>query len=218
MAEQKQTADVDFLTKAENFYEQNKKMLTVAGSGLLVALIAFIGFKSFYLPSKEKEAQEQMFHAQLNFEQDSFRLALHGDGNFDGFLTIANDYSFTKAACLSHYYAGICFLRMGEYDNAITHLKKYSGDDPVVEAMALGALGDAYSEKNNMDDAIAHYKKAANEVKNELVTPYYLFKAGLALKAQGKNADALKFFQQIKNEYPESTEGREIDKYIAMVN
>lgn len=219
MSEPKHEAEVDFFTKAENFFEQNKKALSIGGGVAAVALLALIAFYGFYLPGQEKAAQEQMFRAQQYFEQDSFRLALNGDGNYDGFLAIASEYGFTKAANLSHYYAGISYLRIGEYDNAITHLKKFSPKgEPVVCAMAKGALGDAYSEKNEMDEAVSYYKKAAEETKNELITPYYLFKAGLALKVQGKKDDALKLFRQIKNEYPESTEGREIDKYIAMVN
>ncbi len=219
MSEPKLQTEVDFFTKAEHFFEQNKKAISIGGSAVLVVLLGTFAFYGFYLPGKEKDAQEQMFRAQQYFEQDSFRLALNGDGNYEGFLSIIDDYAFTRAANLSNYYAGISYLRMGEYDNAITHLKKFSSKgEPVLCAMSKGALGDAYSEKNDMDEAISYYKKAADEMENELVTPYYLFKAGLALKVQGKKEEALKLFQQIKNEYPESTEGREIDKYIAMVN
>lgn len=220
MSEPKQpVAEVDFFTKAEIFFEQNKKAISIGGSVALAAVLALFAFYGFYLPGKEQDAQDQMFRAQQYFEQDSFRLALNGDGNYVGFLSIIDDYGFTKASNLSQYYAGVSFLRLGEYDNAIKHLKKFSSKgEPVLCAMAKGALGDAYSEKNDMNEAISYYKKAADELENELITPYYLFKAGLALKVQGKKEDALKLFQKIKNEYPESTEGREIDKYIALVN
>lgn len=212
------TQGPDFFTRAEDFFENNKKTISYAISGLLLVIVAIVAIRNFYLPSREKEAQSQIFKAQQYFEQDSFRLALQGDGNYSGFLKIIDDYSWTKASRLSHYYAGVCYLRQGEYDNAIKHLKKFSSSEPVISAMALGALGDAYSEKNQMNDAISCYKKAAAKAGNEMLTPYYLFKAGLALKVQGSREDALKMFNKIKSDYPNSNEGRQIDKYIALVN
>ncbi|HXH17484.1 MAG TPA: tetratricopeptide repeat protein [Chitinophagales bacterium] len=220
MAEKKpiSTPQADIFTRAEDFFEHNKKWISFGISTALVLIVAVVAINNFYLPSREKEAQEQMFRAQQYFEKDSFRLALNGDGNYDGFLKIIDDYSWTKAACLSHYYAGISYLRLGEYDNAITHLRKFSTREPIVGAMGLGALGDAYSEKNDMDEAVNYYQKAAKKANNEVISPYYLLKAGLALKVKGKNEEALEVFKKIKSNYPESNEGKEIDKYIAMVS
>lgn len=212
------TDQSDVFTKAEDFFEKNKKAISYGVSALLLIIIAGVYINNFYLPGREQEAQSQIFKAQQYFEMDSFRLALEGDGNYDGFLDIIDDYSWTKASNLSKYYAGICYLRMDDYDNAITHLKKFSTSEPVIGAMGLGALGDAYSEKGDMDEAISYYKKAASKGNNNLLSPYYLFKAGLALKTKGNKEDALELFNKIKSEYPESTEGREIEKYIAMVS
>ncbi len=219
MTQPKQAAhEQDVFTKAEDFFEKNKKLISYGAGALLALIIAGVYINNFYLPGREQEAQSQIFKAQQYFEMDSFRLALEGDGNYDGFLNIIDDYSWTKAACLSKYYAGICYLRMDDYDNAITYLKKFSTSEPVIGAMGLGALGDAYSEKGQMDDAVSHYKKAASKANNNMLSPYYLFKAGLALKAQGNKEDALEMFNKIKSEYPDSNEGREIEKYIAMVS
>ena len=159
-----------------------------------------------------------MFKAQMYFERDSFNLALNGDGNYSGFLDIIDDYNWTKAADLSKYYAGVSYLYLGKYDKAIEYLKSFGGNDKIVSSMALGAIGDAYSELNNMDDAISFYKKAARNNANGYTTPYFLFKAGMALKVQGKNSDALILFKEIKNEYPDSRQASEIDKYIAMTS
>lgn len=212
------TDQADVFTKTEDFFEKNKNAITYGVSALLVVIIAVVYVTNFFLPGREKEAQSQIFKAQQYFERDSFMLALNGDGNYDGFLKIIDNYSWTKAANLSHYYAGVSYLRLGEYDNAITHLKKFSGKEPIISAMALGALGDAYSEQEEMDDAISYYKKAAAKAGNELLSPYYYFKAGMALRATDNKKEALEVFKKIKSEYPESKEGREIDKYIAMVS
>ena len=208
----------DFLTRAENFYEQNKKAISIGGSIILIAVIGIIAFNSFYLPNKEQEAQEQMFMAQQYFARDSFRLALNGDGNYDGFLQIIDNYKWTKAASLSKYYAGVSSLKLGEFDKAIEYLDDFSSNESLVNSTALGALGDAYSEKNEMDKAVSYYKKAADKTDNKLLSPYYLFKAGMALKVQGKNEEARDVFQQIKEKYPDSNESREAEKYIPTVS
>jgi TolA-binding protein len=45
----------------------------------------------------------------------------------------------------------------------------------------------------------------------------YLMKAGNLYETMGKYEDALKVYQTVKKKYPESNEGRQIDKYIARV-
>ena len=208
----------DFFTKAEDFFEENKKAISYGTSALLVLIIVVVYINNFYLPGRENEAQSQIFKAQQYFEMDSFRLALVGDGNYDGFLDIMDEYSWTKASNLSKYYAGVCYLRLGDYENAITYLGKFSTSEPIVGAMAMGAMGDAYSETGEMDKAVSHYKQAAKKANNEVLSPYYLFKAAMGLKVKGNNKDALELFKKIKSEYPDSNEGRDMEKYIAIVS
>lgn len=217
MAQPQQPESKDFFLKAEHFFEDNKKIISIAASAILIVVIAIVAVSNFYLPSQEKEAQEQLFKSQMYFERDSFKLALNGDGNYMGFLDIIDEYSWTKAADLSQYYAGISYLRLGQYDQAIEHLEQFDGDDMIVSAMALGAIGDAYTEKGDMEEGISYYKKAARLSRDNFTTPYYLFKAGLALKVEGKQQEALELFKEIKEKYPDSNEGANIEKYIAML-
>ena len=60
------------------------------------------------------------------------KLALYGDGNNFGFLYIIDEYSGTPSANLANYYAGIAFLNLSEYDNAIKHLKSFSSNDVII--------------------------------------------------------------------------------------
>lgn len=208
----------DLFIKIEEFFEHNGKMVSIAGTSILAVIVAIVAFTNFYLPGQEKEAQEAMFQAQLYFESDSFSLALNGDGQALGFEDVISNHGMTKAADLSHHYAGICNLRLGKYQLAIDQLKKFSGDDNIISATAQGAMGDAYTELGDMAEGIAHYKKAAQISDNKLTAPYYLFKAGLALKVEGDKGAALEIFKKIKSKYPESFEAGNVDKYIAMVD
>jgi tetratricopeptide (TPR) repeat protein len=124
---------------------------------------------------------------------------LEGDttGNYGGFLSIIDDYGWTKTANLSKYRAGLCYLHLGEYDNAIEYLEKFNGKEPITTAAAYSALGDAHAEKNEVDKAISYYKKAAEKVGNNDFAPRYLLKAGNYLMMQGKKEEALEFFMKV---------------------
>ncbi len=203
------------LTRFELWIDNNKQLLSYIVGGLFVVVVGYLGFTKLYLGPKETEAQNQMFVAQKNFEKDSLNLALNGDVNYPGFLKIIDDYKWTKAANLAHYYAGIIYLKQGKFEDAIKQLKDFNGKDKMVSGMALGAIGDAYSELNQMDNAVEYYKKAAYNNENDMLTPLFLKKAGMALEFEKKYTDAKKLYQEIQTKYPNTVEGRDIDKYIA---
>jgi tetratricopeptide (TPR) repeat protein len=159
-----------------------------------------------------------MYMAEQYFEKDSFNLALNGDGNYLGFLDIMDDYSMTMSGKLARYYAGISYLKIGQYDDAIDYLKKFSTKDILLAPVAIGALGDAYLEKGLDAKALEQYEKAIAFSDNELTTPIFLMKAGKLAESTGQKEKALKYYQQVKEKYPETVEGRQIDKYIARVS
>jgi tetratricopeptide (TPR) repeat protein len=202
-------------SKTEQFIEKNQKIILIIVGAIVLVVLGYFGFKRIYLAPREKEAQSQMFMAEKYFEMDSITKALNGDGNYLGFLAIIDQYKFTKSANLSHYYAGICYLKKGEFQTAIDQLNKFSASDELVGPMAIGAIGDAYMELNNTDKAIEYYLKAADKRKNDLTSPMFLMKAGMAYEIEGKNDLALKTYTRIKTEFARTNEGREVDKYIA---
>ncbi|MBA2423139.1 MAG: tetratricopeptide repeat protein [Chitinophagales bacterium] len=201
----------------EHWVNENKKLLTYVVGGLFALVAAYLAFTKLYLEPKALEASNQMFMAEKYFTEDSLNLALNGDGNYSGFLQIMDDYKWSDAANLAHYYAGVIFLREGKFNDAIEHLEDFKGKDKIVSNMAYGALGDAYSELGKMDEAADYYKKAAYHFENELTTPMFLKKAGMLLESQKKSEEAKKLYEEIKSKYPNTVEGREMDKYIARV-
>jgi len=204
------------LTTTEQFLETHYKELLI-GLGVLVVLIAIFWVGRIYLGKQNEEAQSQMYQAERYLESDSLKLALNGDGNYLGFIDIANEYKFTKAGNLARYGAGICYLRLGQYQEAIDYLTKYSKKDKMIGSMALGAIGDAYVELGDLEQGVSKYIEAADYAANSFNTPVFLMKAAEIHELNGKYADALKLYERIQNEYPESTEGLSIDKYIARV-
>ncbi len=204
------------LTRTEQFLEQNYKTL-LTGLGVVVAVVGIFWLSKLYLNKRNDEAESQMYQAERYLEMDSLNLALNGDGNYLGFLDIANDYKFTNAGNLAWYSAGLCYLHLGQYEEAIEYLNKYSRKDKVLGSLAIGATGDAYVELGDVEKGIAKYLEAAEFGENSFSTPLFLMKAGEMHELNGNYTEALPLYERIKEEYPESTEGSSIDKYIARV-
>lgn len=202
-------------SKTENFIENNKKTLMIVVFGAIVVIGGYFFYKKMVIGPKEIEAQSAMFMAEKYFEQDSLQLAINGDGLNYGFIDIADEYSGTKSGNLAHYYLGICYRNTGEYEMAIEELESFSSDDIMISTIALGAIGDCYMELNDIEKAISYYEKAANHNANNLTSPIYLFKAGIAYEDNQDYASANKKYNAIKADYPDSREAQTIDKYIA---
>ncbi|MBN2665664.1 MAG: tetratricopeptide repeat protein [Bacteroidales bacterium] len=204
------------LTKTEQFLEENYKPLLI-GLGVLVVLVGLFWLGRMYVTKQNDEAQAQMYQAQRYLELDSINLALNGDGNYLGFIDIAKEYKFTRAGNLARYGAGICNLHLGNYEEAVDYLNKYSKKDKVLGSIAIGATGDALVELGQTEKGISKYLEAAEFADNSFNTPLYLMKAGELYESTGNYQEALKVYERIKDEYPTSTEGSSIDKYIARV-
>jgi len=205
------------LSKTEQFIEDNQKILTIITLVIVVIVVGYLGVKRFVVEPSENEAQSQMFVAEQYFERDSFNLALYGDGNYFGFLDIIDEYRITKAANLAHYYSGISFLRMGEFEEAIDYLKKFESNDHMLAPLTQGAIGDAYLELEDATEALKYYERACSMKENEFLNPIYLLKAGQVYESLGDYEKALERYEMIKTNYPESQEGRNIEKYISRV-
>lgn len=206
------------LTKSEQFIEKNQKSLTIIIVAILVIVSIYFGYNRFYLAPMEDEARSQIFAAEYNFEKDSFKLALNGNDNDLGFIEIADKYSMTKTGNLAHYYAGICYRQLGEYQNAINYLKKFDAGDVLVTPVAYGAIGDCYVELNQLKEGAKYYEKAANFSEDEFTAPIFLKKAGMVYEELKQNDKAIKLYTTIKEKYPKSQEAREIEKDIARNN
>jgi len=215
-SEEETIVDVgEAFSKTELFIEQNKKnLLTILGV-IIVVVGGYYAYKYWYVAGEETKARTEMFKAEQYFEKDSIKKAINGDGTASGFLQIADDYSVTPSGNLAEYYLGLCYLKTGKFEDAIEHLKKFDGNDVIVGPLATAAIGDANMELGKTDEAITYYLKAAEQKSNNFDTPMCLKKAAMANEEKGNYADAVKLYERIKNEFPETSEGRDMEKYIA---
>lgn len=210
--------------KTEDWVQKNQKVIMGVLTAAAIIVIGYLLYQKFVVGPKEEDAAEQMFVAEKNFQlaldapkADSlYNLALNGSEGKFGFVKIAEEYSGTDAGNMANYFAGVSYLNLKKYPEAIASLEKFKGKDVVVSTQAVGLIGDAYAQQGKMQEALAQYIKAAEMNANEYTTPRFLMKAGQVELSLNKKADALKHFTEIKEKYELSPEGANVDALIGL--
>lgn len=202
------------LGKAEHYVHENKKSLSIIGIAIVAVILAYFGYNQFIVKPQEENAQNDMFVAEQYFAQDSFPLAINGDGSYPGFQEIIENYSSAPSGNLAQYYLGMSFLQKGDFEKAIETLKNYDAEDDITGALALGGIAAAHLELNQLDEAISFYKKAADWDDNNYTKPLFLMKLAFVYELNKDYSSAIGIYNQIKQDYPLSTEARDIEKYI----
>ncbi len=227
MAKRKNTEETDEILvekvevaeKATSVIENNQKLIFGVLLGLAVLIGAFFAYNNVVKKPKMNKAAYQLSQAQFQFERDSFTAALSNPGGgFLGFLDIINQYGGTPAGNTAKYYAGVSYLHLGDFNKAIDFLNKFKPAGGIMPAMKNGALGDAYSEMQDLGKAASFYEKAAKATDNEFVAGEYYKKLGMLHENQKNYAAALSAFKTIKEKFPKSVAGRDVEKLIARVS
>ncbi len=222
MAKRKETEELlenpealaEKLEGAEHWIEQNPKIVFGIVGVLLLIVGGYFGF-NYYKSVQDEQAQKEMFQAVYYFEADSLNLALNGDGNNLGFIDIIDEYKYSDAANLAHFYAGVAFLKQGNYQAARLYLEDFKSNDLLIQARAYSLIGDAYMEEQNYQEAVIYYNKAADYKPNKFFTPAYLMKAAVAYEKLNQVDKAKEAYDKIINQYWESAEYQNARKYKA---
>ncbi len=207
---------VEVKETAQDYFENNKTMVLSIVVGIIIVVGGFIGYKLFIQAPQEKAAESTIYKAEQQFAQDSFALALENPGGgFESLLDIIDGYSGTTTANLAQLYAGISYLNLGRYGDAISYLDAHNAVSLYSRIMKNGCLGDSYSEKGEFDKALSYYEKATKAGDDDLLTPYYLYKLGLLAQRNSDNSKAKSAFEEIQNDFPTSNEASNIALLLA---
>jgi tetratricopeptide (TPR) repeat protein len=210
-------------TKSEKWIETNSKPLFSALVAIVVLFLCFLGYTKYVSQPNELEAANELAFPRKFYDQASkagvgidslLMLGLEGaDGNY-GFLDIAASYSGTSAGNLANYYAGVSYLEMKQYDKAIEYLENFDSEDEMLGPVALGAVGDAFADINQAEQALEYYEKAAKKKNNDFTAPLFLYKAGMTAMQLEEFDKAATLFTKIKENYPTSAEAKDVEKFI----
>jgi tetratricopeptide (TPR) repeat protein len=205
----------DAYSKAEKFLDEKKQPVGIAVGVVIALILGVFYYFNMYLPPLQKNASEDVYQAQKAFEVDSFELAMYGNGEFIGFEEVIETYGSTDIGNTSKYYMAVSLMHTGAYEDAIDYYKSYSPADHITRALKEGGIGDCLVQLDAYEDAITAYEKAANAYVNDFSTPIYLKKAGIISEEIMDYKSAVKFYERISDQYPNSQEGRDIEKYLA---
>jgi predicted negative regulator of RcsB-dependent stress response len=202
----------------EGFIQKNLKKIGICVAGLLVCAFVCIG-AYYYFDKQNKKAAEALYPCEQLFQKGDYEKALNGDGQeVLGLLEVAKKFGSTKSGNVAKLYAGLAYAHTGKFEDAEKYLKDFDAkDDAMISPAALGALGNVYAELGQNDKAVATLQKAAKKADNSVLSPLYLVQAGEILEAEGKTAEALKLYEEVKANYRGSMQGQEIEKYIQRV-
>ena len=223
MAKKKQTVEdqnlenvQDALNTTSVWIEKNQNKLTWAVTIVVAIVVGVLALNTYVIKPKAIEVSNENAKAVTYFMQGDWEKALNGDdAECVGFQAIADEYKCYQGGKLAALYAGACYYQLGQYEDAVAYLSKFSAKDLNLEPAALQLLGDAYVQLEQLNKAVKAFEAAAKSG-NDLIAPMSLKKAGLVYLELGNNAAAKKAFEAIKADYPASAEAQDIEKYIAI--
>jgi predicted negative regulator of RcsB-dependent stress response len=198
-------------------YEGNKKRINTIVTAALALIVGYFAYVNLYKEPRETKAATAVSYAQRYFEADSFDKALNGDGQHQGFLKIMKKYSGTSTANLCNYYAAVCYSQKGDFKNTVKFMEDFDGKGTLVSYAGKGLLGDAYMELNNPKKAMEAYEAAIGNTGDDVITPIYMLRLAMVCEMNNKPEDAKKYYHKIKDEYPQSEQAREVEKYLGML-
>ncbi|AXV50161.1 tetratricopeptide repeat protein [Prevotella denticola] len=208
----------DTLNKSEAVFLKYKKPLLIAVAAVIVVVAGVILYKNYISAPREAEASTELAKSQMLFNGQQYDQALAG------FQKVQSDYSGTDAGNLANLYVALCYTHQAKpnWAKALENAEKFStSDDEMISPASQMALGDIYANNNQNDKAVDCFKKAAKMADAEAadnvnlsIAPLALRKAGILLESEGKKADALEIYKEIKKTYVNSPVYQDIDKYI----
>ena len=209
-------------SKTEEWVSKYQNFILAGIGAIALSVLSYLAYQKFVSEPKELEAVSELSQAQYYFDlavngQNSDSLFLRslngGEGKY-GFIDIIENYSGTLASKLATYSAGMAYLNLKDYKNAIDYLDNFNSDDILLSALSKGAIGDAFAQIDQQEEAYEYYVKAFESSDNLFSTPKYLYKAAMLGASLGKNSSALSYFKRIKSDYPDSAEAKFIEVQI----
>lgn len=197
---------------AEEFKSNKKlKMTTYIVGGILLLAIVFFAYRQFMWKPANEDSKNS-YWVGLNYAaKDSTNLAI------EEFETAVNQYDGKIGGEVAQFLLGRQYMEQGDFEAALEELGSVKVKDTYLSSMVVKLQADCYSELKDYEKAANLYLEAAEINPNENTTPEVLFAAGQCAEAINNFEKALECYQKIKDEYPSTSKGMSIEKYIARV-
>jgi tetratricopeptide (TPR) repeat protein len=198
-----------FVDRIKAWINTQNKTLVYGVSAVVLLLVGVISYQFLYKMPLEKRGLVAIIQTQQDFDNDSFNAVIKKGP------ALADEFSGTKAGHLAAYMTGASYLYKGDVKKAIEFLEEVSFSDKIMKPQAIGLLGDAHIENKDLDAGLKYYNKAISASENEFSKLWWSKKAARVHEKKNEWSNALDIYTSLKEEFPESEELVEIEKYIA---
>ena len=209
----------NFLTKITEFFNQYQKIIYGTLTALLAIILLIILGNRFYLQPKMEKGTAMILKpieyyntALQTGDTLLFQKALEGDEEYEGFEAIIEQCKMTRIANTARYFAGLCYLNMGQKEEALDYFKKFKHKENVYWYACQALIGDIYDDMQDESTAMKYYKKAVKG-DDPYYTPIALFKLGQMYEKQDKWKDALAQYEKIEQKYYQQYQVMGVEKF-----
>lgn len=203
------------IAASAGFVEKHLKPICYGVGGVIAIIIIAVLLNQRYFAPRSAQAADNIAMAEQMFMNGDYEKALNGDGTNDGFLQIIDKYGSTSTGNLARLYAGLCYVQTDSAEAAVKYLEDFDlCDDEMISNAALGALGNCYAKLGQNEKAANTLLKAAKRADNNTLSPLYYMQAGQIYESLGNTDKAMKCYETLKNDYPQSMQSQDVDKYI----
>ena len=206
------------LNNSEAVFLKYKKQIFIAVAAVIIVIAGVILYKNYVSAPREAEASTELAKSQTLFNAQQYDQAL------SGFQKVQSDYSSTDAGNLANLYIALCYAHQAKpnWAKALEYAEKYktSDDEMISPAHRWHSVTSMLTIIRMTKQLIVSRKqptlanKEAADNINLSIAPLALKKAGILLESEGKKAEALEIYKNIKKTYVNAPIYQEIDKYI----
>lgn len=183
---------------------------------VLLAAVGYGSYRSHQQASAERAFDEALttFHAPVAGQPDAAGAAgtvYATEAEKDqkaaaAFGEVAKKYGSTATGRRARYYAALSNLELGKAAEAEAELKELStkGDDPLIRDLSRLALADMYRGNGRFDQAIEGYQRVVDDGGATVPRDHALMRIGATLEDAKREADAIKAYRRVIDEFPSS--------------
>ncbi|MCR5189429.1 MAG: tetratricopeptide repeat protein [Treponema sp.] len=198
-------------SKLNGFLEKNKKVLVGILIAVVVCLAAYIIITAVGNSTKEKNLAE-IEEITYTLTHDSASLE-EGELNARRIDAIDNLAAYTKKSGIvgarANYLCAELYYQQKNYESAINCYKATATKSAknYLAPVAYYNLGVCYEQLNNLDEAAANYKLAADSKVFALV-PHAKYSYARVIEASGNKAEAVTAYTELYDAYPNDNWGK----------
>ncbi len=214
--ELKEDALVTTYVKATTFYNENRRLITIVTTAVIVLAVAFIIYGR-NRSSNNVGASTAIGSVYQLFDNGQYQLAIDGipERNVKGLRAIVDDYGNSNAGDIARFYLANAYYNLGKYQDALEQFKKFSPSDETLEISRLSGLGCCCEALGMNKDAAVYFEKAADKDPKDATCAENLSNAARNYAKAGQKDEALSLLKKLKKEYATTSYGRDADREIA---